>query len=156
MRERLVKIVATFLFVGYLPLAPGTWGSLAGLLIYLSVKHNMYLSLAVFFMLFFLGFITAGKAEKILGEKDDKRIVIDEVCGMLLIFTLIQPSGIYLILGFILFRIFDVIKLYPANKAEKLPGSLGVMADDIIAALFASIALGIIMKIVPHLLNIKK
>ena len=156
MRERLVKIIATFLFVGYLPLVPGTWGSLAGLLVYLFVKHNVCLTLSVFFMLLFLGFITAGRAEKILGAKDDKRIVIDEVCGMLLIFTLIQPSGMYLIIGFILFRIFDVIKLYPANRAEKLPGSLGIIADDIISALYTCVVMIIVMKIAPLLLNIKK
>lgn len=139
MRERLIKTIATFFFVGYLPIMPGTWGSLAGVLIYFLVRQNTFLYLSVFITVFFAGLYAAGKAEDIFGKKDDKRIVIDEVCGILLLFLLIPPYRLYLIIGFILFRLFDILKLYPTKKLERLPRSWGIMADDILVALYAFI-----------------
>ena len=100
-KKKLIKTISTFFFTVYLPLAPGTWGSLAGVLVYLLVRHNICLFLGVFTMLFFLGLYAAGKDEDIFGRKDDRRIVIDEVCGMLLLFLLIPPYKPYLITGFI-------------------------------------------------------
>lgn len=139
MRKKLVKVIATFFYIGYLPLMPGTWGSLGGALIYFLVRHNTYLFLSVLAALFCAGFYVGGRAEDIFGQKDDKRIVIDEVCGMLLLYLLIPPSRLYIIIGFILFRLFDVLKPYPAKKLEKLPRSLGIMSDDILAALYSYI-----------------
>lgn len=140
MRNKLIiKAIATFLFIGYLPFMPGTWGSLAGVLIYLLVRHNIYLFLGVFAALFFLGLYAAGRAEEIFGKKDDKRIVIDEVCGILLLYLLIPPSKLYIIIGFLLFRLFDILKLYPAKRLERLPRSWGIMADDVLSALYSYI-----------------
>ena len=144
MRTQLIKTIATFFFVGYLPLMPGTWGSLAGVLIYFLVRQNIYLFLFVFTALFFLGLYVAGKAEDIFGKKDDKRIVIDEVFGILLLYLLIPPYTLYLIIGFILFRFFDILKLYPAKKLEKLPRSWGIMADDILAALYSYVVISML------------
>jgi len=137
MRKILIKAIATFFFIGYLPLVPGTWGSLGGVLVYFLVRHNIYLFLAVFAVLLALGFYAPGEAEKIFGKKDDKRIVIDEVCGILLVYLMIPPDKISLIAGFIIFRLFDALKPYPARKLEALPRSRGIMADDIIAALYS-------------------
>ena len=145
MRKRLIKLIATFFFVGYLPLIPGTWGSLAGVLVYFLIRRNVYLLLGVFTLLFFLGLYVSGKAEDIFGKKDDKRIVIDEACGLLLVYLLIPTSKIYLIAGFILFRIFDIFKLYPLKKLEGLPRSWGIMADDILAALYSYIIISIFL-----------
>ena len=136
-KKRFCKIIATFFFVGYLPLVPGTWGSLAGVLVYLLVRHNTYLFLGTFTALFFLGLYTGGRTEEILGKKDDKRIVIDEVVGILLVYLLIPQYKPYLIAGFVLFRLFDFLKPYPARRLEKLPHSWGIMADDVIAALYS-------------------
>ncbi len=148
MRKNLIKIIATFFFVGYLPLMPGTWGSLAGAILYLFIKNSASLPLAVFISLLFLGLFTSGKAAELLGEKDDRRIVIDEVCGIFLLYTLIPQTPFYFIAGFVLFRLFDVMKVYPAKKLERLPGSLGIMADDILSALYsyASIYLFILIR----------
>ena len=143
MKKNPIKTIATFFYVGYLPFMPGTWGSLAGVLIYFLIRRNIYLFLSVFAVLFFLGLYTAGKAEDIFGKKDDKRIVIDEVCGILLLYLLIPPSTLYLVIGFILFRLFDILKLYPAKKLEKLPRSWGIMADDVLSSLFSYIIVSI-------------
>ena len=139
MKKRLIKAIATFFFVGYLPFMPGTWGSLAGVIVYFLIRHNICLFLSVFAVLFFLGLYVGGRAEDIFGKKDDKRIVIDEVCGILLLYLLIPGSKLNLIVGFILFRLFDIFKLYPAKKLERLPHSWGVMADDVASALFSYI-----------------
>jgi len=141
MKKYLIKAIATFFFVGYLPLMPGTWGSLAGALVYFLVKHNVYISLAVFALLLFLGLLTSGKAADIFGKKDDKKIVIDEVCGIFLLYILIPYTRSHMIIGFILFRLFDVVKLYPAKKLERLPRSWGIMADDILSALYACLVI---------------
>jgi phosphatidylglycerophosphatase A len=123
---------------------PGTWGSLAGVLVYLLIRQNRLLLLSVFAALLLIGLYVAGKAEDIFGKKDDKRIVIDEACGLLLLYLLIPPYYPYLIIGFISFRIFDILKLYPAKKLEKLPRSWGIMADDIISALYSYLAISIV------------
>ena len=143
MKNKFVKAIATFFFLGYLPFMPGTWGSLGGVVVYLLVRHNIYLFLSVFAALFSLGLYACGKAEDILGGKDDKRIVIDEACGILLLFLLIPPSRLYLIIGFVLFRLFDILKPYPIKRLEKLPRSLGVMLDDVLAAIYSYLAITI-------------
>ena len=145
MKNRIIKTIATFFFIGYLPFMPGTWGSLAGALIYFLVRGNIYLFLCVFFLLFFTGLYVSGKAEEIFGKKDDKRIVIDEVSGILLLYLLIPPHKLYLISGFILFRLFDIFKLYPTKKLERLPRSWGIMADDVLAALYSFIVISMLM-----------
>ena len=148
MRNKFIKLIATFFFTGYLPFVPGTWGSLGAVGVYLLIRHDIYLFLAVFTALFFLGLYTAGKAEDAFGKKDDRRIVIDEVCGMLLVFLLIHPYGFntrYLVIAFVLFRLFDFLKPLPARKLEKLPRSWGIMADDIVAALYSYVVISVLM-----------
>ncbi|MDD5680432.1 MAG: phosphatidylglycerophosphatase A, partial [Candidatus Omnitrophica bacterium] len=83
----------------------------------------------------------AGKAEILLGKKDDKRIVIDEVCGLLLLYLLIPEGIAYLIAGFILYRIFDIWKPYPIKKIENMAGSAGIIIDDIIVALYSFVVI---------------
>ena len=147
MKDKIIKLVATFFFTGYLPFAPGTWGSLAGVVVYLLVKDNIYVFLGVFAMLFFLGIYSAGKAEDLFGKKDDKKIVIDEVCSTLLLFLLIYPWRLYtpyLVTGFILLRLFDFLKPYPARRLEKVSGGWGIMADDVVAALYSYVIIAVL------------
>jgi phosphatidylglycerophosphatase A len=141
----IIKGIATFFFVGYLPIAPGTWGSAVGVAVYLLLRDNIFIYLLVLAMLFFLGFYICGKAEVIFGKKDDKRIVIDEVCGLLLVFFLIPPHKFYMLIGFFFFRLFDILKIYPAMKLEKLPCSIGIMTDDVIAALYTYIIIKLLI-----------
>lgn len=141
--EKPIKIMATFFFLGYSPIIPGTMGSLAGMAIYLLVRDNLTVYIGVSIFLTVVGFLFSGKAEEIFREKDCCKIVIDEVCGMCLCFLFIPFNIKSLILGFFLFRLFDVVKPYPARQVQNLKGSAGIMLDDIIAAVYTNIVLQI-------------
>lgn len=126
---------------------PGTFGSLAGLLIFYLVRANTWLHVLLTFVLLIAGFLFAGKAERVLNRKDSPRIVIDEVVGML-ISLLFLPYGLKIaISGFVLFRILDTLKPFPAGLLQDLKGSKGVMADDIIAGLYTNVILQIVVRL---------
>lgn len=152
MKKFLVKFFATGLGVGYLPLAPGTWGSLVGVVVYLlgvgaGFSHSVVLpALAAVFAV-----VVAHQAEKIFAEKDCQKIVIDEVMGQWATYLFAPFSVRNLVIGFVLFRIFDVIKPFPARWfQEKMPGGLGVVGDDVIAGIQAGIVLwGVSMYLTP-------
>lgn len=144
--KRTTKLVTTFFYTGYSPLAPGTVGSLGGLVIYFLVRNNTSLYVFTTIFIFAMGILFSGQAEKIYGKKDAPAIVIDEVCGMLLS-LLFVPFGVYsVVLGFFLFRLFDIFKPFPARSVERVPGSFGVMFDDVIAGLYTNIVLQIIFR----------
>lgn len=125
---------------------PGTVGSLGGLIVYFLVKNNEILYGFTILFLFVLGVIFAGEAEKIYKRKDARMIVIDEACGMLLALFVVPFNMFSVIFGFFLFRIFDVLKPPPARRLEKLTGSLGVMFDDLVAAIYTNFVLQIIFR----------
>jgi phosphatidylglycerophosphatase A len=101
-----------------------------------------YIGISIFLLI--VGFLTSGRAENIFGIKDDRRIVIDEVCGMLLSLLFIPYKRLYYLMGFLLFRLFDICKPYPMRKLELMPGSAGIMLDDIVAALYTNLVLRVI------------
>lgn len=148
MRRR-VKLITSFFYFGHSPFMPGTIGSLGGLMVYLLVMNNDILYAFTILFLFFLGVIFAGEAEKVYKHKDAKMIVIDEACGMLLALFFVPISLFSVVLGFFLFRIFDILKPPPAKRMEKLTGSLGVMFDDIVAALYTNLILQVIFRCLP-------
>ncbi len=126
---------------------PGTMGSLGGLILYFIVRNNDILFAFSILFLFTLGVLFAGEAEKVYRRKDPAMIVIDEACGMLLALFFV-PFNLYsVILGFFLFRIFDILKPPPARRLEKLTGSLGIMFDDIVAALYTNIILQVVFRV---------
>lgn len=137
----IIIAVSTFFCIGYLPLIPGTFGSIAGLsLLYLArASEPLYLGLT--FIIIIAGLATCGKAEIILNKKDSGHIVIDEIAGMLLSFIFVPHDPGLVMVGFLLFRLLDTIKPYPANKLQDLGGSIGIMGDDIIAGLYTNIIL---------------
>ena len=133
---------ATGMFVGYAPFAPGTFGSIVGAALYwaASMYVGVYQSLALFVALLLAGTYAAGRAEKILGEQDSSRIVIDEVVGMYGTMLFIRPDLTSLLIGFLCFRAFDIIKPYPASFVDRnVHGGLGVVLDDVIAGIFANV-----------------
>jgi len=144
-----IKVVSTFFFIGYLPLIPGTFASLAGLSLFLACSSS---ALSYFILLFFLclaGFLVCGKAETVFQKKDPPCIVIDEVSGMLLSLASVfffKTGALGLWVAFFLFRLLDTMKPYPANKIQHLHGSLGVMGDDLIAALYTNIILQLVFR----------
>ncbi len=137
--------VATCCGLGYFPIAPGTAGSIAGVALAAGIGHlpvsrlwqSTLVAMAVA-AVFALGVWAGGEAEKFFGRVDPGSVVIDEVAGQM-IALLRRPatSWKWLVAGFVLFRIFDVAKPFPAGRAEKLPGGWGIMLDDVVAALYS-------------------
>lgn len=139
--QSLSKHIATLSFIGYLPVAPGTWGTAFAFLLTILLKPDDVTLLIIFIPAFLVGLITSHNAEKILG-KDSTHIIIDEFCGYLLSVAFIPKSTAYLLSGFILFRIFDVIKPPPIRRLEEtVPGGAGVMLDDILAAVYSNVCM---------------
>ena len=143
--QKIIKLIATLFYVGYMPLLPGTAASLLTLLgYYFFLSHSFYLYAATTLFLIVLGFLVCGRAEKLLGQKDSPRIVIDEVCGMLISLFLIPTDLVFMFLAFILFRIFDIVKVSPAAAWQKRTGASGVMGDDIIAGVYTNLCLHLV------------
>jgi phosphatidylglycerophosphatase A len=133
--------VATCLGVGYVPFAPGTFGSIAGLLLWAALPGSLPAGVIAIALSFGLGAWASSMAEHHFHATDPGPVVIDEVMGMLVTLFLIPVAWPGAILGFLWFRVFDVIKPYPANRLERLPGGVGIMADDFMAAVYANVAL---------------
>jgi phosphatidylglycerophosphatase A len=133
--------IATVFGLGYVPVAPGTFGSVAGLLLWMVLPGSAVVQIAAIIVLFALGSIAGSRAEHHFGRTDPRQVIIDEVMGMLVTLFLnpVRWKGAFI--GFLLFRATDVIKPFPANRLERLPGGVGVMADDFMAAIYANIAL---------------
>ncbi len=148
---RLAVFVATVAYCGYFPIAPGTVGSAAGLVVYLLVwwGQSPVVEVVLIVALFAAGVWAGTAAERYFGGIDPGPIVIDEVVGMLITLAFIPVGWSGALAGFLLFRIFDVIKPYPAGRFERLHGGLGVMADDAMAAVYANISLRVVMWMLP-------
>jgi len=144
----LTLTTSTFFYVGYLPFIPGTFASLAGVGLFYLIKGNPCLYVLIAAILIIAGFLTAGEAEKILNKKDASCIVIDEVSGMLIGLALLPYyNTVIIIIAFILFRLLDTLKPFPAARLEKMRGSAGVMYDDIVAAVYTNIILQVALRI---------
>ena len=154
--------------VGLLPFAPGTFGALIGVAIFYGLfvackAAPQYFQVAVILasiVVSALGLWASNRGEKIFGEKDAQRIVVDEVAGQLISFTLIAPllvaelskPTVVIVLGFLLFRAFDIFKPYPIKQLQELPAGLGVMFDDIVAGIYAAVVLSFLSLVAPQLL----
>ena len=148
---RLAVFIATAGYTGYFPIAPGTVGSAVGLVVYLLVwwAQSPVVEVALIVALFAAGVWAGTTAERYFGGVDPGPIVLDEVVGMLITLAFIPVGWSGAIAGFVLFRIFDVIKPFPANRLEALHGGLGVMADDAMAAVYANVSLRLLMWLAP-------
>ena len=140
-RSLLGLAVATVFGVGYAPVAPGTFGSAAGLLIWWLLPASIGIHAAAIAAIFVAGSWGGNVAERHFGRADPGQVVIDEVMGMLITLFANPVGGTGAFAGFLLFRIFDVIKPYPANRLERLHGGIGIMADDGMAAIYANLVL---------------
>jgi phosphatidylglycerophosphatase A len=149
---RLAVFVATVGYCGYFPIAPGTVGSAAGFLFYALVwwSRSSVLEVGLIAGLFAAGVWAGTVAERYFGGIDPGPIVIDEVVGMLITLAFIPVTLSGAIAGFVLFRIYDVIKPYPAGRFESLHGGLGVMADDAMAAVYANLSLRLLIWLLPR------
>ncbi|MEZ5429411.1 MAG: phosphatidylglycerophosphatase A [Pyrinomonadaceae bacterium] len=161
------SLAVTTFGVGYIPIAPGTFGSLVGVLIYLAAAWaegsiGVYFSqngwrlaqisawfqavnLVLFLLFCLLGIWAAGRAVLIFGDKDPQKAVVDEVIGQLIVFLFI-PFGLgwpFVLAGFLLFRLFDIWKPYPIDSLQNLPAGIGVCADDILAGVYGGVCLSL-------------
>ncbi len=148
-KELLLTNLATLGFVGHMPKAPGTWGSLAAVILapWFFIPFSLMTKIIILLAIFFLGSLACTSAEKTFGRKDPKQAIIDEVLGQWVTFLLITSSSfLALTLGFFLFRLFDIFKPFPVRQSENwLPGGYSVMLDDLLAGIYALAALTLIL-----------
>jgi len=129
--------------IGYLPLAPGTWASLVVCILY--YYWITFDGLLVLIVIFIIGsWWLIDRAVRQLGRPDPPQIIADEIIGMSIALLFVPAQFWAIVIAFILFRFFDIKKIYPANLAEKLPGTLGIISDDIVAGVYAGILAWII------------
>lgn len=129
--------------VGLLPFAPGTWGSLIGLALLCLTGWNIYLALGTFVLLAGTGYWSV-KQSKLADHEDPGWFVIDEACGMFIAFTGVVFTPVTALAGFLLFRLFDIIKPFPLRRLERFPHYWGMMADDLGAAVYTLITMKIL------------
>ncbi len=164
-------LAVTTFGVGYLPLAPGTYGSAVGVLIYLLfgwLENNISASfgangwtaaqitawvhvfnLAIFLPFCLLGIWATNRATILFRKKDPQEAVVDEVIGQLIVFLFVpfDAHWYFVLSGFLLFRLFDIWKPYPIDSLQNLPAGIGVCADDVLAGIYGGIGLSIIYAI---------
>lgn len=162
------SLAVTTCGVGYLPLAPGTWGSMVGVGVYLffgwlenfvSLNYGAggaaneeitawvhAVNLIVFLLFCLLGVWAAGRSTELFGNTDPSQAVVDEVIGQLIVFLFVPfATAWWLVLaGFLLFRLFDIWKPYPIDSLQNLPAGIGVCADDILAGVYGGACLSLI------------
>ena len=143
-------LLATGLGVGYSPRAPGTLGTLVAIPVYYflsNVPFPLYEITLIGFV--FLSVWVSGNAEIFFGKKDDQRIVIDEIIGFLTTMLWVPKTIRFVIIGFFLFRFFDILKPFPIRRLEKgFKGGFGVVLDDVLAGVYANIVLRLIYGII--------
>jgi len=153
---RLAVLICTFGYVGFVPFAPGTIGSLAGLAVYGLLRWSgatWPIEAAVIVALFVAGTWSGTHAERHFGTTDPGPGVIDEVVGMLITLFLLPSSWAIIVVGFLVFRVLDVIKPYPANRLERLHGGLGMMTDDVMSAVYSNLVLQALVWIAPAIVR---
>ena len=151
MIDRVAYFIATAGFVGRFPIAPGTAGSVAGLFVYALIRFidGPALEGVMLIVTLVVGIWSANVAERLLGGKDPGPVVIDEVLGILITLAFLQVNVLGAFIGFLIFRVCDVVKPYPAGRLEHLPGGYGVMLDDAMAALYSQGAMRILVAFFP-------
>jgi len=149
--HRLGLLLATCGYIGYVPFAPGTFGSAVGLAVFYAVRAtgSVGVELAAIVAVFAIGIWSATVAEHHFGGIDPGPVVIDEVVGILITLALLPVNIWGALVGFVVFRILDVVKPWPAARFETLPGGLGVMADDGMAAIYGNLVMRGLLLVAP-------
>lgn len=146
MNEKLITFLATGFGSGLAPFAPGTMGTLVGVVIcLLCLPLPWPIRLLIVIALLALSIYVAGQAEKIYQKKDDQRIVIDEIIGIQITMLPVAITVLHLCVGFVLFRVFDILKPFPINNLQRLPGGWGVVIDDVGAGIYAGAIMWLLM-----------
>jgi len=152
--DEICRCLASFFYLGYSPVAPGTMGALGGAIVFVLLNlllprwfrspppAGYWIFLASFF---FLGVAVAGRAEKLWKRTDASYIVIDEALSFFLTMFLLPLRPWVMIVGFLLNRLFDIRKPFPCSYLERLPGGWGVMLDDVVAGIYSNVVLHLIL-----------
>lgn len=147
--RQLVLIIASACYVGYIPFASGTFGSLVGIPLFFATAP-LAASPALYLLLYVVAVgvacWAAGQADHLLAEQDSSKIVVDEVVGYLAATLFLEPTWTAALIAFFIFRVFDVIKPFPASYADReLHGGVGVVLDDVISGLYANVATRLVL-----------
>ena len=150
MKNIIARWFSTVFKIGYLPIAPGTWGSLAAFalwfLIIESISTITFITLIV--VIFAFGIYTSSITEKDLGKKDPSVIVVDEWVGQWIALLFLPKSLLWGLVAFALFRLFDIWKPYPIKTLDKMSSGWGIMLDDVLGGIYALIVLSIIKNLI--------
>jgi phosphatidylglycerophosphatase A len=148
--DTLATVIGTAVYSGYFPVFPGTVGAAAGVVLYLVLAKAGVLStgntigwISSIGIVFVVGVASAHRCEALFGP-DDKRIVIDEVWGMLISLYALPLAWTWVLAAFVIFRFLDIVKPFPGRRAEKMGGGLAIMLDDGIAGLYTAVALHLV------------
>jgi len=150
MKERIILWLASGLGLGLAPIAPGTFGTLLGVGIYYLIGSiSVWIYLLVLASIFVLAVWLSNQAEQILLTRDPQLVTIDEVVGYLITMLSFPVQGKWIFLGFLLFRIFDIAKIYPASYFDRMgKRGLAVVMDDVVAGIYANLSLQVIRLII--------
>ena len=153
--RRIGVFIATCAYVGYAPVAPGTFGSAIGLAVFYVVRHqrSTTVEVAVIVALAAVGLWSATEAEHHFGGIDPGPVVIDEVVGMLITLAFIPVNMAGAIVAFLIFRFLDVVKPWPARRLEQLPGGFGVVLDDMMAGVYGNVMMWGLVSLLPTALT---
>jgi phosphatidylglycerophosphatase A len=147
---RLAYVVATAFGAGYSPVAPGTAGSLVGLLLFWPLSRlSPWLAAAVTVVVLVAGMLAAQRVAAASGVADPGLVVVDEVVGQWVSLLFLPFSWTTAVAGFLLFRALDIVKPWPARDLERLHGGGGIMADDVMAGIYANLLLRVLALVVP-------
>lgn len=142
--RHLVIFFSTGLYSGYIPVAPGTAGTIVAVPLYLALSRLPALSYGITVVAFlFMSCWFSRAAEIVFLKRDSGRIVIDEISGFLVTMGFLPPVPLYVLSGFVLFRFFDIVKPFPIKRLENLKGGYGVVADDVMAGIYSNLVIHI-------------
>ena len=160
--EAAIKIVTKFkeflftgFYSGYMPVAPGTMGTIVGMCIliamhYIFVEHFFYANIALIIITLYPAVLLGDSAEKFYNKKDPQQVVLDEMQGIWITMIFVPFNWITVLMGFVLFRLFDILKPFPIKKIQNFKGGLGIMADDWLAGVYACLCLHGIIKLASY------
>lgn len=146
MKRRLSVMIASVFYMGFIPGAPGTYGTIAAslafaLIYFLTGRILPSLHLSAVCLITLIGVLTAAEASRSVGHEDPSFIIIDEVAGQLVTLLFLPVNSFNLILGTLIFRIFDIFKPFFIRRLERLGKGVGIMADDLLAGVYANLVL---------------
>lgn len=154
LRTRAGLAIATALGAGYAPKAPGTFGSAVGLLLWIALPKILWIQLLAIVLVAVAGSWSGSVAEQHFNKRDPGEVVVDEVAGMMVTLMLNPIAGpLWMLVAFVLFRAADIAKPFPVNRLERLPGGVGIMADDLMAGVYANLALRLSIWTFGHLVT---